>query len=553
MTEVDIATSNPDQFTAFSRFLMQNNVRAFQLEIPKLGASSDIKELVKTEIMLAQQADEDDQSNRRNILVGKDNDRTYVIGVTNEEGIRFFESDTKFGYEHPLSNYILAFHSFPLNQLTCRSNYLDLAQFTENGNVSFSTTPDAWIMGNALFQHLDHPLYRRLTAFNLNERGMFPKVWTLESQKNYWNSSLNGGLPITRKRDEIHEGTFMLHDMFHFVFRDPIITGHETPEEQKSYIAYRMMSEAWTLILADMLSIDISGLDSSGYNTSARKAYPLLKSMNLNPRNLDDLKALLYANSIYCLLGDDSEFRKLGAGEEELEEYKSKYGIFFSVDSQWNKKNIENIIRIAQQNPKLQEYSDALPKDLRELDTKALHSKIVIQDGRLSIDHLFDVFWDQFIEMTRYEKPVSHIEYAKRGIRKYLSGQINVAFQFPDSNFQNLISEFQESTRLVKDSSNLQEVLEIYRNCIGSINSFIDSLTDNQYLLPHQRVVYKLGVPRFPPIFLSYDKPQTAYLPLDESSAQIFAGSLIREDSGIAKKSIPDRLKNDFLRLTSSE
>lgn len=552
MTEVDIATSNPDQFTVFARFLMQNNIRAFQLEIPPLGASGDIKELAKTEIMLAQQADQDDQSNRRNILVGKDDDHMYVIGAANETGIRFFESDSKFRYDHPLSSYILGFHSFPLNQLTCRPNYHNLAQFIENGNVSFSTTPDTWIMGNALFQHLDHPLYRRLTAFNLNERGMFLKVWSLESQKNYWNSSLNGGLPITRKRDEVHEGTFMLHDMFHFVFRDPIVTGHETPEEQKSFIAYRMMSEAWTLILADMLSIDISGLDGTGYNTSARKAYPLLKSMNLNPRNLDDLKALLYANSVYCLLGDDSEFRTLGAAGEELEEYKSKYGIFFSVDSQWNKRNIENIIRIAQQNPKLQEYSNALPEELRKLDTKALHSKIVMQDGRLSIDRLFDVFWDQFIEMTQYEKPVSHIEYAKRGIRKYLSGQINVAFQFPDSNFQDLISEFQESARLVKDSSDLQEVLEIYRNCIGSINSFIDSLIDNQALLPHQGVVYKLGVPRFPPIFLSYDKPQTAYLPLDEASAQIFAGSLIREDFGISKKPISDRVKINFLWLTSS-
>lgn len=553
MTEVDILTTNPSQFTAFSRFLMRNNIRAFQMDIPMPEGSDETDELIRAEIITALQTRGGTRPNKRNILVGKDDGRIFVVGGANDGGVSFFTSDSKFGYEHPLSSYILGFHSFPPNRLTCRPNYQNLAEFIEDGNVSFNSTPDNWIMGNAIFQHLNHSLYQRLTAFNLNERGMFPKVWTMESQKNYWNSSLNGGLPITRKRDEIHEGTFMIHDMFHFVFRDPIITTHETPGEQRSYIAYRMMSEAWTLILADMLSIDISGLDQTGYDTSARKAYPLLKSMNLDPRNLNDLQSLLYANSVYCLLGDDIEFRRLGAGEQELEDYKIKYGAFFSVDFQWNKKNVENIIKISQENSKLQEYPATLPEDIKESDAKSLYSKIVTRDGHLSIDRLFDIFWNQFIQMTQYKVPVSHLRYAKQGIRKYLSGQIHVAFQFPDDNFQNLISEFQETAKLIKDSSNLEEVLKRHRNCMGSINGFIDSLADNQYLLPHQRIVYKLGVPHFPSIFLSYDKPHSTYLPLDEASAQIFAGSLVREESGISKKPISDKLRSDFLQLTSKK
>ena len=76
-------------------------------------------------------------------------------------------------------------------------------------------------------QKLNMLMYSRLLNFVLNERGMFLKVWQLEGQKNYWNSTYNGGLPIVRKRDPVHEGTFMLHDIWHFVFIDPIITGRE--------------------------------------------------------------------------------------------------------------------------------------------------------------------------------------------------------------------------------------------------------------------------------------------------------------------------------------
>lgn len=39
----------------------------------------------------------------------------------------------------------------------------------------------------------------------------------LQREKNYWWPGLNAGLPLTAKRDAVHEATFMAHDFGHFV------------------------------------------------------------------------------------------------------------------------------------------------------------------------------------------------------------------------------------------------------------------------------------------------------------------------------------------------
>lgn len=546
MAEINIATSNPEQYASFSRFLRRNNVRAYHLHLPDV-IEGNMEDKIWIDIEHAKNATVD-QTPQRNIISGRTENGNYLLGVSSGLNLELIRSQSVRGYDHTISTYLLKNHTFTLDQLTCRSDYQVLERFRQNGNVSFESMPTEWILGNKLFKYLDHSLYRRLISFNLNERGMFPKVWTLESQKNYWNSSLNGGLPITRKRDEVHEGTFMLHDMFHFVFQDPVITRKETPEEQKAYIAYRMMSEAWTLVLADMLSVDISGLDQTGYNTSARKVYPLLKSMNIDPCDLDNLRSLLYANSVYCLLGDDAVFRSMGAGEAELEDYKAKYGIFFSVDAQWNQKNMANMIAVTDQNPLLKEYAEVLPDDIKRFDTRSLYDKITTPTGQLSLDKLFSIFWDQFMEMSRYSQSANHLEYTKKGMKRYLGGQIHLAFQFPD---QDLINQFNDSMRRVTTFSYVDDILGEYDFFMARLNRYIDELTQNDQLLPHENDVYRLGVPHFPPIFLSYNKPKSEYEPLSEVTKKVFGGSLITDGTSVLNIVESETDKLDFYSVTS--
>lgn len=165
-----------------------------------------------------------------------------------------------------ISNYVIDNHEYDSSDLSCRRKDLYLLEnLIIDGSPDFSKSPEEWIRRNPFFEKLrPKPFYDRLLAFNLDKRGIFLKVWSYRAQRNYFHPSVNSGLPLIKKDDPVHEGTFMMHDMFHYIFRDPIITGHETDEERVVYIACRMISEACTLVLADMTAVAHSGIENLG-------------------------------------------------------------------------------------------------------------------------------------------------------------------------------------------------------------------------------------------------------------------------------------------------
>ena len=73
---------------------------------------------------------------------------------------------------------------------------------------------------------------------------------------NYWCPGMNAGIPFVRKRDPVHEITFTAHDFGHFLIPDLVFTGELSANVRKTYILYRMMSEATTLVFADMLFVE---------------------------------------------------------------------------------------------------------------------------------------------------------------------------------------------------------------------------------------------------------------------------------------------------------
>ena len=182
---------------------------------------------------------------------------------------------------------------------------------------------------------------------------------------------LNAGIPFVAKKDPIHEITFMAHDFGHFLVPDLIYTGSLSPLIRKTYILYRMMSEATTLVFADMLFV--STLQKSNkyeYNWAKRKIFPLFVATGLDPFGTNKtkeeffaaFKLLLQANVDYCLLGDDSTYMELiqKAGIVELQQeidsngkkkmtcdalrkFKDKYMPFFVEDYKWTSANFEGM------------------------------------------------------------------------------------------------------------------------------------------------------------------------------------------------------------------
>ena len=155
----------------------------------------------------------------------------------------------------------------------------------------------------------------RLFQYALNNGGFFRSSIN-RRQKNYWAPGLNAGIPLVPKKDEIHEITFFAHDLGHFVLPDLIYSGEDHPLYDRVYMIYRMLSEALTLVIADMLFIDALAKDGVNYDYSKRKIYPLYQAIKKNHPDIG-VEDVFVANSQYCLLGDDTAYKDLIAREDQ--------------------------------------------------------------------------------------------------------------------------------------------------------------------------------------------------------------------------------------------
>ena len=171
-----------------------------------------------------------------------------------------------------------------------------------------------------------------------------------------WCPALNGGIPLTPKDDAIHEWTYLMHDVFHFLVRDLIFTGVDTPLNRRVYVAWRLMSEAVTIVLADHLVVDAlaHNPEFAGYDFSKRCIYPLFRDLGLPldydnpPQFFANLRAILHANFRYCLLGDRSGYEALldraGSSRDNLDRFVAKYAKVFVGDYEWTCANYDCMV-----------------------------------------------------------------------------------------------------------------------------------------------------------------------------------------------------------------
>ncbi len=521
-----IATSDPFKFRDISLFFTGHNITADHMVIEKLPFRGSLSEDAAAKAKYAQ-ALLQKKGYSPCLVTESHSDSASVLFLAEGTDAIIFEGSGLHARLEALSKYIISHHRYSLSSLSCRDDAQMLGQYVKDGSPSFDTSPIDWINGNKLFRLFENSLYQKLVNFVLNEHGMFLKVWELNCQKNYWNSTFNGGIPITKKREELHEGIFFLHDIFHFLFPDPLITGEETPEEARAYIVHRMMSEACTQVLADMLGVAHAKLDERGYDTDARRIFRLFKSAGLDAYKFETLLRLMYANCAYCLLGDDAAYRELGVNDDALESFKEKYGIYFSVDFQWNAQNIAHMLSSSRGYDRIA-YTSILPESIRKFTVKSLFKNVKTEDGKMSFESLFAFFANKIIAVAQYEQQFSPLLYAKQGTVRYLSGQMIVAFRYLDQRgAKQLIAFLQEKINLIQYASSAEKVVRYYRICVSSINGFIDQLADCKLLLPHEVMLYKLHVPHFPAIYYSYDLPKTRYGSLHSVSEQILNHAVI--------------------------
>lgn len=449
-----------------------------------------------------------------------------VLEVFDKQGniVKRYDGETS---QYLLSLYIVDYYIYPLQKLTCRDDFALLEQFKDKGHINFSSNFLERILWNPIIRKIATlPLYMHLLCYVLNEEWMFPKIRWLNAQKIYRNLPYNSGIPVFPKKDAIHEWTFMMHDIYHHYFMDPLLTySHEDSQDYKAYIMHRMMSESFTLVLADMIMIDHSDIHTS-YDTNKRKIFPLFQSIIHNKCDLFDVFCLLYSNARYAVLGDDSWFKQLGASIHALDEYKQKYEVFFSADYQWNYENIQNIIAAIDVG-KWAQYRNILPEKIKTYTAKTVKSAIETPAWKLNFDRLFWLFWEKFLKLLMYTSWYSQLEYMKQAILKYISGQLKLLIDFEGVAHRSVdIEEIKTFLESIEWHTSCDLLYKEYIRINNIVHAYIEELLEKEYILPHQAQVYTLHYTHFPVVHINYDKDKERYASISEQVEHIIGNDI---------------------------
>lgn len=387
--------------------------------------------------------------------------------------------------------------------------------------------------------------------------GAFFRAAKNRREANYWLPGLNAGIPYVPKRDPVHEITFMAHDFGHFFIPDLVFTGHASANARRTYIIYRMMSEATTLVFADMLFVDTLARSGHAYDYAKRRIYPLYQDTGVRPFDaladggsnkeafLASFRRLLECNVAYCLLGDDSKYKELirenGQLREDgscdsLENFKDKYMPFFVEDYKWTSANWRNMAGRAEEFRRWWE----MVAPLREaaglssmsngvgLETVEDHMAAigVAHDTEISSPDLIQKVFEQVFD-TRI-RPVFNqgfrLEPEKVRLRnafsRYLMGQMIVFARFsflPETPYYvgRIINYMQEHIGDL-DTEKIETVRKFY-------DSFLDTLVDKSLISLDDRFTFHGVCPLFEPVFVFYDENKDFYTELSEIQKEMLA------------------------------
>ncbi|HEY8375609.1 MAG TPA: hypothetical protein VIK91_03930 [Nannocystis sp.] len=365
------------------------------------------------------------------------------------------------------------------------------------------------------------------------DQGVFFRAAQNRREKIYWWPGLNAGIPYTPKRDEIHEATFMMHDFGHFLLPDLVFTGCVSDLNRRVYIAYRMISEAITLVLADMVFVDTLRRSGVDYDWARRRAYPLFAATAIDLA--DDaarpaaLRELLAANVAYCVKGDDARWRALlaraGSEDAALLEYQAKYEPYFVEDMRWTARNWETMAARADEFSRW--WRDTAP--LRALADLGLET---VDDFAAAVAHgegdLVDRVFAR-VMTTRLEPalrgdfpPADPDERRERAFLRYMVGQFGVFARHDDA----------PDAALVRDR--LTGFLAAHRGRLGLseiararafYERFVDSLAERHLATLDDALTYREVFALVEPFYVFYDGPRESYEPLARLAARTFAAS----------------------------
>ncbi len=381
--------------------------------------------------------------------------------------------------------------------------------------------------------HYNTPLVR---AYGL--RGMLNAVlnggmhWRAAKNRRegtYWYPGLNAGIPVTQKSDAFHQETYLFHDFGHFMIRDLIFTGCDSPLHRHAYILYRMMSEAMTMVTTDMLFVDAVKRGGFVYDYGKRLIYPLFEATGLSfadpAQRWNTLRQLLRANVAYCVRGDDASWRALLAGSVDanpssmaaLEAFKRKYEPFFVEDYRWTDHNYAKMVEHAGEVRDWWQHVSTLQSlaDVSFTTIDGFLTRLRPHDGDLADQVCEAILRDCVAPMLAPAEPpvLAPPEVRLRAaFVRYMAGQLGIL-----SRFDRLICETPLYRQRIMHA--LTEALpHLDLDAIQAVRAIYEEYLT---LLIHRGMItsddfetYREVYPLFDPLYVSYDRDGASYQPL---------------------------------------
>lgn len=437
-------------------------------------------------------------------------DDVFVATSTNAD----FHSLKRMGLKNSARQ--IAISRFIVDSLTYESRLdLNFNRQTMGETVEFDGLAAEFVDGNAMIQAGIGGSFLRNMVDSVLDGGIFFRSSSNRREKNYWLPGLNAGIPLTAKKDEIHEVTFFFHDLMHFQIPDLVYDGSSADADEKdAYIFYRMMSEAFTLVLADMYFID--GLTRAGveYDFSKRRIYPLFQHLKLNHEGdlVGSLKSVLLASSLFAVNGDDSGFRALldgsPAADEALAAFKEKYGRFFTEDLTWTRRNFDTMSSQAAYVRRWMELvgrQTVVDNGLTILGD--FTRKVKSERGSISVETVFDeMFEATILPNLVYTRKHDLSRTISNAFKRYMIGQMSIFARYGDlCPMPSLSGKLRRKVEAadVLTSSDIKAMRGLYA-------SYVAELRTRDLVSDDDARIYPAIHPLFPPNYVFYDAKKTA-------------------------------------------
>lgn len=409
-----------------------------------------------------------------------------------------------------------------------------------DSSVDFSKSVLNYFETNPLFSNKyakDFKLFNMFTE--VCNRGVVFKSSKNRREKNYFSTVVNPAIPLVAKRDPVHEATFMAHDIGHFYILEPLYTGYENTEIQKLvYITYRMISEATTMVLADVLFVESIKRSGVEYDYSARKIHPLYSSSKLDIEKdgiIKVMKTLMDANVNFCCKGDETLWRSL-VPEDVFLRFKDKFEPFFIEDYRWNVENYENMTK---RSKILRNWWDSI-KHLRKITNDvnmfSIDDFIMMMSNNNKIERANDFTKERLVDMvwkTMWEEvilpmfelpkiePYPQERQLYNSFLRYMIGQFALFSEHEQVSETKLYRKM--LTQLLYEKSHNHSItLKGIQNATDFFASYVDTLQQKNMISIDDCHTFKEIYPLFEPCYVFYDENKDYYPSLSDIYKKTF-------------------------------